>query len=113
MATSSLFNQELLQFCGEHARDRFSMELLAFWGRHPHGRFTVGAITCAMDAKRLSVERALRGLVAQGLVTASVQNDKTLYYLVDNEKIRQQIVELAELNWCGRRAMVENLGCEH
>ena len=66
-APSPLREEELLRFCGEYVADLLTMELLAFWGRHPNCRFTIDAITCAMDARRRNVERALNGLLAEDL----------------------------------------------
>ncbi len=113
MATSSLFNEELLKFCGEHTRDRLSMEILAFWGRHPEGRFMVGTVARAMDAKRLDVMRVIRLLSAEGIIDTFIQDDVVTYRLADNERIRRQAMELAALNWYGRRAMCEHLGWKY
>jgi hypothetical protein len=112
-APSPLREEELLRFCGDHVSDLLSMELLAFWGRHPNCRFTIDAVTCAMDAKRRNVERALNGLLAEDLIVTSVHNDTTLYYLTPDETKRQPILDLAALGWHERRAILERLAQKH
>ena len=112
-APSPLREEELARFCGDYVGDLLGMELLAFWGRHPDCRFTIDAITCAMDAKRRNVERALHGLMERGLIITAVHYDTSLYYLTDDETKRKPVLELAALGWHERRAILERLAQKH
>ena len=108
-APSISTEEQLLRFLEEYARDRLEMELLTFWGRHPNARFSRGAISCALDCKKLSVDRALKDMVGLGLVDTDNCNGVPFYSLTANEEKRRPVMELASLGWDQLHLMVRRL----
>lgn len=110
METPSMLTEEqLLRLLEECARDRLKIELLAFWGRHPNARFSRGAISCALDCKKLSVDRALKDMVETGLVDTHSCNGVPVYSLTANEERRRPVIELASLGWDQLQLMVRRV----
>ena len=111
MVTPNVLSEEqLLQFLEKNAGDRLKMELLAFWGRHPSAKFTRGAISCALDCKRSAMDRALKDMVATGLVDACTHNGVPFYSLTTNEEKRLVALQLAALGWDQRSLMARRVG---
>ena len=107
---NALTEKQLLRLLKQYASDRLKMELLAFWGRHPNAKFTRGAISCALDCKKLDMDRALKDLVERGLVDMHKHNGVTFYALTTNEERRRVALELAALGWDQRRLMLRRVG---
>jgi len=107
---SVLTEEQLLRFLEQYAGDRLKTELLAFWGRHPNAKFTRSAISCALDCKKLDMDRALKDMVERGLVDMHKHNGVTFYSLTANEERRRVALELAALGWDQRRLMSRRVG---
>jgi len=98
MATLSvLAEQHLYRFLEEHGNNRVKRELLDFWGAHPNAKFSRLAIYSAMDYPKRDMERALKDMLAEGIVDMHICGELTLYSLTINEEMRQPILELAAL----------------
>lgn len=111
MAMANVLSEEqLLRFLKQYAGDRLKMELLAFWGRHPNAKFARGAISCALDCKRSAMDRALKDMVATGLVDTCKQNGVPFYSLTTNEEKRRAALQLAALGWDQRLLMARRVG---
>lgn len=95
-----IFAEEyLFKFLKEHGDNRAKRELIAFWGRHPDSEFPRWAICYAVDCTRLSINKALRDEVEEGLVDLHIRNDATLYSLTLDDTIRRPVVQLAAIGW--------------
>jgi len=109
VAPSILSEEQMLRFLEEYAGDRLKMELLAFWGRHPNARFSRGAISCALDCKKLNIDRALKDMVEVGLVDIYNCNGVPFYSLTVNEERRRPVMELACLGWGQLQLMIRRI----
>ncbi len=85
----------------EFADDSYCLNLLHFFGGHPYARFNWLAVLHAqgMDGGKSFLEKALRGLIDQGIVKECVENGFVLYSVTDDEMLRRQVIELAKLDW--------------
>ncbi len=81
MAPEIANDHKLSPFVGKYGCSPFEIELLAFWGRHPKARFSKDAIGYALDRKSLDIDRALRHMVAVGLVDTYEDKSVPLYSL--------------------------------
>ncbi len=89
---------KLSHFIQEYTDDQYCLlELLLFWGRHPRAHFSLLAIVHALDCRKLYMERALKYLIARGLVKTHTDNGVRLYSLTDDESLRQQVLAITEL----------------
>lgn len=104
--SSGLRDEQLRLFLEKYAHDRIRIELLDFWRRHPNARFAVGAISCALDCRRLETRRALVELVENGVVDTVFQNGLTLYFLTPDEARRRLVLEVATIDWEKWRALI-------
>ncbi len=84
-------------FVWKFADDSYCLNLLHFFGGHPYARFNRLAILHAqsMDGGKSFLEKALRGLIDQGVVRECVENGFALYSLTEDEMLRRQVMELA------------------
>jgi DNA-binding IclR family transcriptional regulator len=101
--------EDLYHFLEEHGDDRVRGELLAFWGRHPNVKFGESAICYALDFSKSDVERALKTLVATGLVNTHIYKEVTLYSLTTNEERRRLVVGLGALSWDRLQLMLKRM----
>lgn len=109
LAPDILSEEQLSRFLEEFAGDRLKVELLAFWGRHPNARFTVGAISCALDCRKLDTDKALKDMVEVGLVDTYTHNDVLFFSLTMNEERRPPVLELASLGWDRWQVMLRRI----
>ncbi len=88
-------------FLREFADDSYCLNLLHFFGEHPYARFNWLAVLHAqgMDGGKSFLEKALRGLIDQGIVRECGDNGSALYSLTEDEMLRRQVMELAKLDW--------------
>ena len=104
--SSGLREKEMRVFLEKYAHDRIRIELLDFWRRHPNARFAVGAISCALDCRRLETRRALSELVENGVVESVFQDGLPLYFLTLDETRRRLVLEVAAIDWEKWRALI-------
>jgi hypothetical protein len=92
----------LYQFIKEYADDHYCLELLRFLGRYPNARFSRLALAHALDVNggRLYIGRALRHLIAKGVVKTYIKNNVGLYSLTRDESLRSLALDLGKLDWC-------------
>ena len=111
MATLSILaEQHLYRFLEEHGNNRVKRELLDFWGAHPSAKFSRLAIYSAMDYPKRDMERALKDMLAEGIVDMHICRGLTLYSLTINEERCQPILELAALGRDQWLLMVRHMG---
>ena len=98
MTGSGSLTEELLEpFPNQRGGRRLRIELLAFWSRYPDARFTACAVSRALDCRKLDATKALRIMVAFGLIDTHLVNGETFYSLTTNESRRDQVVELVSI----------------
>ena len=88
----ALTERELRQFLEEYGGDRLKREILAFWGRHPQAKFSLATMACALDCRKLDMERSLRAMVNAGLVDTYCYNGQPFYSLTADEQRRRPIL---------------------
>ncbi len=103
MTTSGIaLDEKLVVFIKEYADDQYCLlELLRFLGRHPNTRYSRLVIVHAMNSRKLYTERAIRYLVAKGVLRAHVaENTAPSYSLTEEEPLRSIALDLARFDWC-------------
>jgi DNA-binding transcriptional ArsR family regulator len=93
-----------------YADDRCSLlELLRFLGKHPYTRFSRAAIVLALRNQGVFVERGLKYLVDNGIVTFEEEKKIQLYSLTGSEPMRNWALELVRLDWCQWQSVLRQI----
>ncbi len=102
MITSGIaLDEKLVVFIKEYKDDQYCLlELLRFLGRHPNTRYSRQVIVHAMNSRKLYTERAIRYLVAKGVLRAHIEKTVPFYSLTEEEPLRSIALDLARLDWC-------------
>ncbi len=101
MFTSDIeIEEQLGKYTENYNDDRCSLlELIRFLGKHPYTRFSRAAIVLAFRHQSVFVERGLKYLVSNGIVTLETENKINLYSLTSCEEIRNWALQLVKLDW--------------
>jgi hypothetical protein len=103
---------ELSKCIQNYTDDRYSLlELLRFLGKHPYTRFSRAAIVLALKNQGVFVERGLKYLVENGIVTQEIENQIKLYSLTSNENVQNWALELVKLDWCQWQSVLRQITC--
>ncbi len=94
LSSTSLAEEMLAPLPEQPGKRRLRLELLGFYSRHPNAGFTDHAISRALDCRRLDAARALRMMVAVGLVEERDDNGRILYSLTSDRNRRSQVAGL-------------------
>jgi len=101
IASIVAIEEGLAQYVHNYADDRHCLlELLRFLGKHPYTRFSRSAVVHALKNQRVNVERALRYLTANGVVSSDSENKIHLYSLAKDGPERNWALDLAKFDWC-------------
>jgi hypothetical protein len=102
-------HNDLYRFLREHGNNRVKRELLLFWGMHPRAKFNKFTICYAIDSSKLDMTRALKDMIAEGLVETHAGNIEPLYSLTTDEERRRPVLELAAIGWDGYQLMLKRM----
>jgi len=101
IASVVAIEERLSQYIRNYADDRRCLvELLRFLGKHPYTRFSRSAVVHALKNQRVYVERSLKYLIANGVVSWASENKIHLYSLTEDGPDRNWALDLARLDWC-------------
>jgi hypothetical protein len=99
-ASVAAIEDELAKCVQNYADDRCNLlELLRFFGKHPYTRFSRAAIVLALKNQGIFVERGLKYLVENGIVTTETENKIQLYSLTSSEHVQNWALEIVRLDW--------------
>ncbi len=100
LASNIDIREQLEKYTENYQDDRCALlELIRFLGKHPYTRFSRAAIVLAFRHQSVLVERGLKYLVANGIVTLEIENKINLYSLTSCEEIRSWALQLVSLDW--------------
>lgn len=83
----------------KYSDDWCSLNILMFLAKHPHTHFSRKALSHAIEAQRLNIDRPLQHLINDGLVKMWLENGLALYSLAEDESLRDLLSQLVSLDW--------------
>ncbi len=106
MTRGIIISAELSHFIKENSDDYYTLQLMLFFADHPYTRFNELAIIHALNPEcgRRGIQKALRELVAKGIIKTCVDSNMHLYSLLENA--RSLILELAGLDLGQRQPLL-------
>jgi hypothetical protein len=101
VTTQATEREYLCNMIKDFSDNPYCLELIQFFGWHPDTRFSGLAILHALsvNGERRYIDKALRQLVDKGIVKTYSENGVPLYCLTDNSSLRQNALDVAELDW--------------
>jgi len=97
MTSEITISSELGHFIKERTNDHYALQIILFFADHPYARFNELAIIHALnhDNGRRCLQKALTGLVDQGIIKRCLGSNVLLYSLAEN--MRSPVLELTKL----------------
>jgi hypothetical protein len=106
----TVIEDELARFVQNYADDRGSLlELLRFLGKHPYTRFSRAAIILALKKQGILVDRGLKYLIANGVVSTETENKIQLYSLKTSDDVGNWALALVALDWRQWQSVLRNV----